>query len=74
MMIIRWRAVDPGEAFSGEGSTAWTRVHTSRDGKYDSDARTLCGLKIPDTPYMTDMDDQVPSGAPRCKTCERRSA
>lgn len=73
-MIIRWRAVDPGEAADGSGSTAWTRVHVSRAGRHDSKAKTLCGLAIPDMPYMDDMDTNVPTGAPRCKTCVRRLA
>lgn len=70
-MIIRWRSVDPAEAMGGNGSTLWTRVHVSRDGRHDSDAKTLCGLKIPNMPYMEDMDEHVPSSAPRCKHCAK---
>lgn len=71
-MIIRWRAVDLAEAANGGGSTKWTKVHRSNDGHADSDAKTLCGLKIPDHPYDSDMDGQVPVGVDVCKTCEKR--
>lgn len=70
-MILRWRAVDPAEAFNGQGSTQWTRVHVAREGEHDDAARTLCGIGVPDRPYMADVNNNVPESAPRCKTCVR---
>lgn len=72
-MDIRWRDKDPAEQGDSwrPGRDNWTRVHVSRDSHHDSDATTVCGLKIPDSPYMSEMDGEIPSGAARCKRCER---
>jgi hypothetical protein len=72
---VRWRAVDPGEASDGAGSTEYTRVHRTplNDGVTHVDAnRTLCGLRVPAIPYVLDEGAQVPSAAPRCTRCLRK--
>jgi hypothetical protein len=57
----RWRAQEPSEPVS-----AWTKTHISNT----SHTMTLCGLPIPEYPYMSDTGSaQVPEGWPRCKRC-----
>jgi hypothetical protein len=70
---LRWRLNDPIEENDKRTGARWTRVHKFVDG----DSHTLCGLAIPDHPYMADYDDGTPDGAPvcdRCKTVARRGA
>ena len=63
-MILRWRAM------TQIGASAWTLVHRSHNEPHAPGARTLCGLWIPDTPYLIDVNAEVSADAPRCKRCE----
>lgn len=65
---VRWRAVDPGEARDGAGSTEYTRVHY-----VVIEQATICGLVVPESPYVMDRGAWIPEAAPRCKRCVRRA-
>jgi hypothetical protein len=62
--LIRWRLNDPAD----EWRQRWTRVH--RVSFHAADL-TACHIVIPESPYMVDRDEQIPTGAPHCKRCER---
>jgi len=64
MNLIRWRLNDPAD----EWTTRWTKVH--RVSLHANDL-TACHMAIPEYPYMTDRDDQIPEDAPRCKRCAK---
>jgi hypothetical protein len=64
MELVRWRLNDPAE----ENRQRWTRVH--RVSIHAADL-TVCHIVIPEHPYMLDADGQIPTGADRCKRCDR---
>jgi len=61
---LRWRLNDLGE----ENRVRWTKVHRV---SFHAEDLTVCHRLIPSHPYMMDADDDIPSGAPVCKQCER---
>lgn len=65
MERIRWRLNDIGESWYSN----WTIAHIRRVGA----DRGLCGVGIPEWPYMADVDDQIPEGTQVCKRCLRYS-
>ena len=61
---LSWRPNDPAE----ELRERWTKVHVvRREDQHCSDARALCGLLIPDFPYMADFGADIPDAAPICR-------
>lgn len=71
MTSIRWRNCDPAEHQNYIGATAWTRVHVLQNLPADATRFTLCGIEVPDYPYLEDIDLQIPSDVPRCKSCRK---
>ena len=61
--FIRWRLNDPAE----ESRQRWTRGHFLDTAGATT---TLCGLPVPDLPYMEDRDEQIPDGAYYCERCK----
>lgn len=63
----RWRADDPANSCRWRvGACDWTKSHLTNT----SATKTLCGLVVPDYPYLQDVDDQIPKDWPVCKRCE----
>jgi hypothetical protein len=65
MQTIRWRLNDPSE-----GPYRWSKVHIV--GRTDGETYTVCGLIVPDQPYMADYAE-LTDRPDTCKTCLRLS-
>jgi hypothetical protein len=61
---IRWRKNDPAD----EAAMRWTKAHRLN---HHDDNWTACGQRVPVDVYMVDYDNDIPTGAPVCKRCER---
>lgn len=68
LSLIRWRDADPGESDRSARGNNWTRVHVlAANG-----TSTICGLVVPNHPYMEDYNADIPAGAPKCQRCARK--
>lgn len=67
MIRLRWRLNDPAE----ENRERWTRVHRAIG---DMSPKALCGVAIPEHPYMADYNADIPDGAPDCRSCAKKGA
>lgn len=45
----------------------WTKVHITNTATTE----TLCGLHVPEMPYLQDINDDIPEAAPVCKRCAK---
>ncbi len=63
MHHLQWRLNDLAE----ETRPRWTRVH--KIVAIDA-TTTLCGLAVPEHPYMANYDENTNPGAPVCDRCK----
>lgn len=67
----RWRSDDLAESSRAwRPMSDWTKVHVTNTAT----TKTLCGLHVPEYPYLQDINDQIPTDAPMCKRCERMAS
>ena len=59
---IRWRLNDPAQ----EWRQRWTKVHRV---SFHANDLTVCHILIPEFPYDSEHDGQIPVDAIKCKRC-----